>query len=177
MLAAGVGILAATNAGTSSSPTHDGFVALAAIAAYPLLAFGLLRLLCARLPHRVADVLAQAGMVATVVGFGLATVIASEWHGHLASPYALAILVLPALDAALLLISVRLLLLPGDRLFVSRAVVLAVAYLLGSHLAAAMGTFSGWAVPDGVVRVLLVCSFTFWAAGALDPSVRRRPRT
>ncbi|TML12676.1 MAG: GGDEF domain-containing protein [Actinobacteria bacterium] len=52
-------------------------------------------------------------------------------------------------------------------------IVLAVSYLLGSHLAVAMATFSGWAVPDGVVRVLLVCSFTFWAAGALDPSMRR----
>jgi diguanylate cyclase (GGDEF)-like protein len=85
----------------------------------------------------------------------------------------LAILLLPALDAGLLVIAVRLLILPGDRLFVCRAMVLALSYLLGSHLAVAMETFSGWAVPEGVVRVLLVCSFTFWAAGSLDPSVRR----
>ena len=173
LIAAGVATLATTSAGTAASPSHGGIAALAALAAYPLLGLGLLQLLCARLPHRSADVLAQAGMVATVVGFGFAAVVAPEWHDHLASPYALAVLVLPALDAALLVIAVRLLMLPGDRLFVSRAVVLAVAYLFGSHLAAAMGTFSGWAVPDGVVRILLVCSFTFWAAGALDPSIRR----
>jgi hypothetical protein len=86
-------------------------------------------------------------MAATVVGFGCAAVLAPEWHDRLASPYALAILVLPALDAALLVIAVRVLVLPGDRLFVSRAVVLAVSYLLGAHLAAAMGTFSGCRCP------------------------------
>jgi len=173
LLAAGIAVLAATSAGTSAAPRHGGFTALVAVAAYPLLGLGLLRLLSARLPHRSADVLAQAGMVATVVGFGFAAVLAPQLHDRLASPYALAILALPALDAALLVIAVRVLVLPGDRLFVSRAVVLAVSYLLGAHMAAAMGTFSGWAVPDGVVRVLLVCSFTFWAAGALDPSMRR----
>ena len=173
LLATGVGILAATNAGTGSSSTHGGFAALAALGAYPFLALGLMRLLCARLPRRSADVLAQAGMAAMVVGFGFAAVVAPQWHDRFASPYSLAILVLPALDAALLVVAVRVLLLPGDRLFVCRAIVLAVSYLLGSHLAVAMATFSGWAVPDGVVRVLLVCSFTFWAAGALDPSMRR----
>jgi diguanylate cyclase (GGDEF)-like protein len=173
LLAAGIAVLAATSAGTSAFPSSTGFTALAAVGAYPFLGLGLLRLLTARLPHRSADVLAQAGMVATVVGFGFAAVLAPDWHDRVASPYALSILVLPALDAALLVIAVRVLVLPGDRLFVSRAVVLAVSYLLGAHLAAAMGTFSAWEVPDGVVRVLLVCSFTFWAAGALDPSIRR----
>lgn len=173
LLAAGIAVLAATSAGTIASPTTAGFTALVAVGAYPFLGLGLLRLLTARLPHRSADVLAQAGMVATVVGFGFAAVLTPDLHDRLASPYALSILVLPALDAALLVIAVRVLVLPGDRLFVSRAVVLAVSYLLGAHLAAAMGTFSAWDVPDGVVRVLLVCSFTFWAAGALDPSMRR----
>ena len=173
LLAVGLGILAATNAGAGSSSTHGGFAALAALGAYPFLGLGLLRLLSARLPRRSADVLAQAGIAATVVGFGFAAIVAPGLHDRLLSPSTLALLVLPALDAAVLVIAVRVLLLPGDRLFVCRAMVLALSYLLGSHLAVAMGAFSGWAVPDGVVPVLLVCSFTFWAAGALDPSVRR----
>lgn len=173
LLATGIGILAITNAGTTLSPTGGGVVPLAALGAYPFLALGLLRLLCVRLPRRSADVLAQSGMVATVVGFGFAAVLAPQLHDHVGLPHALAILALPALDAALLVIALRLLLLPGDRLFVCRGMVLALAYLLGSHLAVAMETFSGWSVPEGVVRVLLVCSFTFWAAGALDPSMRR----
>ncbi|MGH9004594.1 MAG: putative bifunctional diguanylate cyclase/phosphodiesterase, partial [Acidimicrobiia bacterium] len=79
---------------------------------------------------------------------------------------------LPALDMLLLTVTARLLFLPGERLFVYRASALAVAYLLGAHIAASLSTVSDWRLPVNVVPVLLGCSFVFWALGALHPSMR-----
>jgi diguanylate cyclase (GGDEF)-like protein len=173
-IVAGVAVLAATKAGTAGSPGAGlSPVRVAALVSYPLLAAGLLRLLSGRLPDRGADVLVQAGLVATVSGLAIWAAIAPERHQlGMGTGVAVLSVALPALDLLLLTITIRLLLLPGDRLFVYRAAALAIGYLLGAHVAAALGIVSNWQPPETVVTLLLACSFLFWALGALDPSMR-----
>ena len=174
LIVAGLGVQVATKAGTAGF--HGGglsAVGIAGLVSYPLLAAGLLRLLSGRLPDRGADVLVQAGLVTTVSGLAIWAAIAPQLHQFgVGTGVAVMSIALPALDLLLLTITIRLLLLPGDRLFVYRAAALAVGYLLGAHVVAALGVVSHWDPPGSVVTVFLACSFGFWALGALDPSMR-----
>ncbi len=174
LIAAGLVVQVATRAGAlAPDPTRPSWPALLALVSYPLLAAGLLRMLNARLPDRGADVLVQAGLVATLFGLLLWTAIAPERHqAGVPTLVAALSIALPALDLMLLTVTARLLFLPGERLFVYRAAALAVAYLLGAHVAAALSTVSDWRLPVSVVPILLACSFVFWALGALNPSMR-----
>src|SRR5438067_939186 len=79
---------------------------------------------------------------------------------------------LAALGLLLLPLAVHLLLLPGERIFAYRGVALAVAFLFGGHLAAALALFGGRRVPDGVVAVLIAGAFVLLAVAALDSSTR-----
>jgi diguanylate cyclase (GGDEF)-like protein len=143
------------------------------LGSYPLFAAGLLRLITSRLPDRGADVLVQGGLAAILFGLLLWTGLGPERHlREVSTAGALLAIALPALDLLLLTLAVRLLFLPGERLFVYRAAGLALAYLLGAHLAGALKTVSDWQLPVDLVAVLLICSFAFWAFGALDPSMR-----
>ncbi|HLF40004.1 MAG TPA: EAL domain-containing protein [Acidimicrobiia bacterium] len=176
LIAGGVAVQAVTSAGTrigtvpGASPTVLDILALTA---YPLFTIGLLRLLSGRLPDREADVLVQAGLVATVFGLAMWAAVSPErLHNDVHLVVAVVSIALPALDLLLLTISIRLLLLPGERIFVYRGVALAVLYLFGAHVASALGAVSNWAVPADIITVLLVCSFAFWAFGALHPSMR-----
>jgi diguanylate cyclase (GGDEF)-like protein len=141
---------------------------------YGLLAAGLLRQFAARLAVRSADVMAQAGMAAALTALGSWAGAAALGADHRYSTWALFVTVaLPALDAALLVVALRLLLLPGDRLFVCRAVCLAVGYQSGAHVASLLATATAWRLQPGLVPVLTACSFVLWAVAALDPSMRR----
>jgi diguanylate cyclase (GGDEF)-like protein len=173
LIAAGVAILAATAAGTGAGGP-SGAREILALAGYPLLVMGMLRLLSGRLPGRDADVLVQAALVATIFGLGLWAIGAPErLHPLVSIGTSVASVALPAFDLVLLTIAVRLLLVPGERIFAYRGATLAIAYLFGAHAAAALGAMSGWGPSADIVRVLLVCSFSFWALAALDPSMRR----
>jgi diguanylate cyclase (GGDEF)-like protein len=173
-IAAGIAVQAVTRAGIAGGHGAElSPVRIAALASYPLLAAGLMRLLSGRLPDRSADVLVQAGLVATVFGLAMWAAIAPDRHQFgVGTGVAVISIALPALDLLLLTIVIRLLLLPGERLFVYRATALAVGYMFGAHVAVALGVMSSWVVPGSIVAVLVACSFLFWALGALDPSMR-----
>ena len=174
LITAGTALLALTSAGIG--PGRDGGAGLGSMAlvAYPLLIIGLLRLQSARLPEREADVLVQAGLVATTFAIGLWVLVTPariRWDVPLG--LAEVSVALAALDLLLLTLAVHLLLLPGDRIFVYRGTALAVGFLFGAHLASALALFNGQAASNGVVTALLVMAFALMALTALDPSARR----
>ncbi len=89
LITAGTALLALTSAGIV--PGRDGGAGRGSMAlvAYPLLIIGLLRLQSARLPEREADVLVQAGLVATTFAIGLwvlATPARIRWTFRWGSP-------------------------------------------------------------------------------------------
>jgi diguanylate cyclase (GGDEF)-like protein len=173
-ITAGVAVLAVTNGGTLAAAHPSAPSGMLALAAYPLIAAGLLRMLSGRLPNRRADVLVEAGLVATLFGLALWALVApGRLEFGLSMAVSVTTVALAALDLLLLTVAVHLLLLPGDRIFVYRATALAVGYLLGAHVTAAVGIFGGDQGPSGIVRGLLVAAFAFFALAALDPSMRR----
>jgi diguanylate cyclase (GGDEF)-like protein len=167
LLTVGTAVLAFTSAGS-------GRLGPAALVAYPLLIIGLLRLQSARLPEREADVLVQAGLVATTFALAL-WVLATPARLRLGIPLGTAEIsvALAALDLLLLTMAVHLLLLPGERIFVYRGTALGLAFLFGAHLAAALALFNGRGEDTGVAAGLAAVSFVLLAAGAIDPSARR----
>ncbi len=173
-LTVGVAVLALTNAGIGSGPRAGAGLRTVGLVAYPLLIVGLLRLQSARLPDRAADVLVQAGLVATTFALGL-WVLVSPARIRLGIPLGGAELAvaLAALDLLLLTLAVHLLLLPGERIFVYRGTALGLGFLFGAHLASALALFNGQGLSNGVVSALMVVAFALLAVTALDPSARR----
>jgi diguanylate cyclase (GGDEF)-like protein len=174
LITAGIALLAVTSAGIGADPQGGAGLGSVALVAYPLLIIGLLRLQSARLPEREADVLVQAGLVATTFAIGL-WVLATPERIRWDVPMGLAevSVAMAALDLLLLTLAVHLLLLPGERFFVYRGTALALGFLFGAHLASALSLFNGQATSNGVVTALVVVAFALLAVTALDPSARR----
>jgi len=174
LIAAGVAVFALTSAGIGSGIDGGTGWGPVGLLAYPLLTIGLLRLQSARLPEREADVLVQAGLVATTFALGL-WVLSTPARLRLDIPLGTAevSVALAALDLLLLTLAVHLLLLPGERIFVYRGTALGLGFLFGAHLASALALFNGQGLSNGVVTALVVVAFTLLAVTALDPSARR----
>ena len=171
----GIAVLAFTGAGIA--PGRDGAgtgLASVGLGAYPLLVIGLLRLQSARLPEREADVLVEAGLVATMFALVL-WVLVSPARLRLGIPLGAAevAVALAALDLLLITLAVHLLLLPGERIFAYRGTALGLAYLFGAHVAASLALFNGRRAPGGVVSLLVVLAFALLAVSGVDPSTRR----
>lgn len=172
-IAVGVAVLALSAGGDHGA--GPGWSTLLALAPYPVLLTALVRLLSGRVPGRVPDVLVQAGLISTLFCLALWALVAAGGQIRAAPAggwWALWV-VLPALDMVLLTITVRLLLIPGERLFVYRGLLLAVLYLLGSHVVGALGAAGGWDGAPQTAQALFAGSLGFWAMGALHPSSRR----
>ena len=175
LFTAGIALLALASGGIARGAGGAGSgLASVGLVAYPLLIIGLLRLQSARLPEREADVLVEAGLVATTFAL-LLWALATPARIRLGVPLGAAEIsvALAALDLLLLTLAVHLLLLPGERIFVYRGTALALAFLFGAHLASALALFDGHGVSNGVVSGLLVVSFGLLAVAGLDPSARR----
>ena len=174
LITAGTALLAVTGAGIGSGPFGGAGRGAVALVAYPLLIIGLLRLQSARLPEREADVLVQAGLVATTFAIGLwvlATPLRTRWD--LPAGLAEVSVALAALDLLLLTLAVHLLLLPGERFFVYRGTALGLGFLFGAHLVSTVSLFNGQVMASGLVSALVVVAFALLAMTALDPSARR----
>jgi diguanylate cyclase (GGDEF)-like protein len=174
LIGAGFAVLALTGAGIVPWPGGGAPWASFGVIAYPLLVIGFLRLQSARLPEREADVLVQAGLVATTFALGL-WLLAGPAEARYGIPLGTAELAvtLAALDLLVVTLAVHLLLLPGERIFAYRGAALSVAFLFGAHLTSALALFSGRPVPDGVASVLAAAAFALLAVTAVDPSIRR----
>ena len=174
LIVAGFAVLALTGAGVVPWPGGGAAWASLGLAGYPLLIIGFLRLQSARLPEREADVLVQAGLVATTFGLVL-WLLGGPAQARFGIPLGTAELAvaIAALDLLVLTLAVHLLLLPGERIFAYRGAALAVAFLFGAHLAAALALFGGRHVPGGATSVLAAAAFALLAVTGLDPSVRR----
>jgi diguanylate cyclase (GGDEF)-like protein len=175
LLTIGAGALALTSAGILSGRDGTGAgLAPLALGAYLPLIIGLLRLQSARLPEREADVLVEAGLVATMFAL-VVWVLATPARLRLDIPLGTAEMsvALAALDLLLLTLAIRLLLLPGERIFVYRGTALGLSFLFGAHAAAALALFNDRPVSGGVVPALVVVAFALLAVSAVDPSARR----
>jgi diguanylate cyclase (GGDEF)-like protein len=173
-ITAGVAVLALTSSGIGSGVDGGAGWGPIGLLAYPLLTIGLLRLQSVRLPERAADVLVQAGLVATTFALGL-WVLSTPARVRLGVPLGVAevSVALAALDLLLLTLAVHLLLLPGERIFVYRGTALGLGFLFGAHLASALALFNGHGRSSGVVSALVGVAFALLAVTALDPSARR----
>ena len=152
LVTAGTALLALTNAGISPGPEGGAGLGSVALLAYPLLIIGLLRLQSARLHEREADVLVQAGLVATTFAIGLWVLVTPariRWDVPLG--VAEVSVALAALDLLLLILAVHLLMLPGERIFMYRGTALGLGFLFGAHLASALALFNGRDLSNGVV--------------------------
>ena len=175
LIAAGVAVVALTSAGIGSGLDVGGAGwGPVCLLAYPLLTIGLLRLQSARLPEREADVLVQAGLVATTFALTL-WVVATPARARLGVPLGVAevSVALAALDLLLLTLAVHLLLLPGERIFVYRGTALGLGFLFAAHLASALALFNDQGPSNAVVTSLVGVAFALLAVSALDPSARR----
>ena len=172
LITAGTAVLALTSAGIRPGPGSGAGLGSMALVAYPLLIIGLLRLQSARLPEREADVLVQAGLVATTFALVLWVFVRPAQIPTPVAPGAAEVAVaLAALDLLLLTLAVHLLLLPGERIFVYRGTALGLAFLFGAHLTAALGLFTGRGFSGAAG--LVVVAFVLLAVSALDSSARR----
>jgi diguanylate cyclase (GGDEF)-like protein len=146
-----------------------GWATAFALLAYPLLTRGFARLFSARAPGRDADLFVQAGLAALATGVALSVMTAGA-APHVRHAVLLPI-VLASLDAGLLAIAARLLLLPGERVPAYTALAAGQAALLAAHLSLIAVIMRGGADVI-VVELLAAVTFTLFGAAALHPSCR-----
>ena len=146
---------------------------LFALGAYPLLSMGVMRLVVARVPDRQNDILVEAGLTATAIALVLWVWVKPDMAlGTNQVGLTLVRIALPSLDAGLLTIMVRLMLLPGNRPKTYRYLALAIAYLFGAHLCSTIVAMAGHEIGRPTVNILFICAFGFWGVAAMDPSMR-----
>jgi diguanylate cyclase (GGDEF)-like protein len=180
LLGAGIALLVFGGSGPSAPPGlaplpagNALWFSLLALSAYPLLSTGVLRLVAARVPDRQSDFLVEAGLTATAVALVLWAWVKPDMAlGTNQLGMALVRIVLPAFDAGLLIMIVRLMLLPGSRPKTYRYIALAMAYLLGAHLTSTIVALAGHEIGRPTGNVLFICAFGFWGVAAMDPSMR-----
>jgi diguanylate cyclase (GGDEF)-like protein len=142
------------------------------LVSYPFAAAGLVSMVRGRVPDRAVDVLVEAVLAAIVVDMVVwSAVVARNGHVGLAAGAVVSVLVLPALDAALLAIAVRVSLVAYDQAAGPRAVAIAIAAQLTAHLVAAVIALTGWSHPDAAVRLLAVLALGMSAVGLTDASM------
>ena len=169
VMGAGIAVLALTAGGF---PRLGGvtWASAALLTAYPPFARALLRMFSARVPGRSSDLLVQAGLASLAVGVTLSVLTTGT---RVARGDLLLAILATSLDAGLLVIAVRLVLLPGERVVTYRYLALAFAYLAGAHLAVVMtlvrrpGHMHPW------LTVLSAAPFVLFGVAALHPSVKR----
>ena len=166
LLGAGLAALVLTQCGLADLK-GTSWATACALLAYPVLTRGLARLFSARLPGRDADLFVQAGLAALATGVALS--VATSGHVAATRHVLLLPIVLASLDAGLLAIAVRLLLLPGERPLSVRFLASALAALCSSHLALVAAIAAGHAHATPVPVVAMV-AFGLVGAAALHPS-------
>jgi diguanylate cyclase (GGDEF)-like protein len=140
-----------------------------ALLAYPPLTRGFARLFSARAPGRDADLFVQAGLAALATGVAL-SVMTAGLPPHARHTILLPI-VLASLDAGLLAMAARLLLLPGEAVAAYTFLGAGQAALLAAHLALVAVLVRGGAHP-AVLELLAAAAFALFGAAALHPSCR-----
>ncbi|HZQ86689.1 MAG TPA: EAL domain-containing protein [Acidimicrobiales bacterium] len=146
---------------------------LFALGAYPLLSLGVMRLVAARVPDRQNDILVEAGLTAISVALVLWVWVKPDMAlGTNQIGLTLVRVALPSLDAGLLMVMARLMLLPGNRPKTYRYLALAIAYLFGAHLCSTIVAMAGHEIGRPTVNILFICAFGFTGVAAMDPSMR-----
>ena len=180
LLGAGIALLVFGGSGPRATPGlaplpagNALWFSLLALSSYPLLSTGVLRLVAARVPDRQSDILVEAGLTATAVALVLWAWVKPDMAlGTNQIGMAVVRIALPSLDAGLLIMIVRLMMLPGSRPKTYRYIALAMAYLLGAHLTSTIVALAGHEIGRPTENVLFICAFGFWGVAAMDPSMR-----
>ena len=173
LLGAGLGALVMSDAVRAIVPmTSTVFVltALVALVGYPVTLTAVVRMVQGRRRGRSGDMVVEAGLLA--LAFGLcAWALLAHAGQPVAFPVMLAAIALPAADVAVLVVTGRLMSLPGERPDSYLYLLIGFLGLFGAHgLQAAAATWSlPWTSPT--IEVLRVLSFGAWGAAALHPSM------
>src|SRR5579862_4053940 len=168
VIGAGLAVLVLTQAGLSDVKGAS-WATVCALLAYPPLTRGFARLFSARTPGRDADLFVQAGLAALATGVGLSVMTSSLPPN--ARHAVLLPIVLASLDAGLLAIAARLLLLPGEPVPTYTFLASGQAAFFAAHLAL-VGVIANGGAGRGWVELLAAVGFALFAAGALHGSCR-----
>jgi diguanylate cyclase (GGDEF)-like protein len=174
LLGAGLAGVILVNAGRAAATSTAGSsaVALLAVPAYTLMAVGTVALINGRAPGRTADALLTSAIITISVAFPVWTLAFQPALGdHIELPTALAAFGLPVLDAFVLALLARLMLLSEDHPPVYSYLVLGLGTLLAVHCVAAIGMLVGVADPYTTLSGPLVLAYGLWALAALHPSM------
>jgi diguanylate cyclase (GGDEF)-like protein len=173
LMGAGLGTLVVSDLVRAIVPmTSTVFVvtALVALIGYPITLTAVVRLVQGRRRGRSGDIVVEAGLLA--LAFGLCAWAALA-HTEQAAPFpvTLVAIALPAADVAILVVTGRLMSLPGDRPDSYLYLLTGFLGLFAAHgLQAAAATWSmPWTSPT--IEVLRVLAFGAWGAAALHPSM------
>ena len=175
LLGAGLGTLVMSDTLRAIVPmTSTVFVvtALVALIGYPLTLTAVVRLVQGRRRGRSGDMVVEAGLLA--LAFGLcAWALLAQAELPVSFPVTLASIALPAADVAVLVVTARLMSLPGARPDSYLYLLIGFLGLFGAHgIQAAAATWSmPWTSPT--IEVLRVLAFGSWGAAALHPSMEQ----
>jgi|GEM_PF-7019551 len=174
LLGTGLALTIAVDAGRAASPTSTiaAAFALLALPAYGLMALGTLALIQGRAPGRTADALLTSAIITISVAFPVWTLAFQPALGHnLELSTGLAAFGLPVLDAFVLALLARLMLLSEDHPPVYSYLALGLGTLLAVHCLAAIGVLNGVTRPYAALSGPLVLAYGLWALAALHPSM------
>jgi len=171
LLGAGLAGVVVVNAGRAAT-TSTTASTLLAVLAYTLMALGTLALIQGRAPGRSADALFTSAIITVSVAFPV-WVLAFQpgLAGRLDPTRALGAFALPVLDAFVLALLARLMLLSDDHPPVYSYLLLGLGTLLAVHCVAAIGFLQGVANPYTHFGGPLVLAYGLWALAALHPSM------
>jgi diguanylate cyclase (GGDEF)-like protein len=168
---AGVIVVDAGRAAAPSTSVSSAF-ALLAVPAYGLMAAGTVALIQGRAPARTADALLTSAIITISVAFPVWTLAFEPVVGHqLGVSTALGAFGLPVLDAFVLALIARLMLLSEDHPPVYSYLVLGLGTLLAVHCVVAIGVLHGVTDPYATLNGPLVLAYGLWALAALHPSM------
>jgi diguanylate cyclase (GGDEF)-like protein len=173
LLGAGLGTLVLSDAVRAVVPmTSTVFVmtALVSLVGYPLSLTAVVRLVQGRRRGRSGDMVVEAGLLAWAFGL-CAWALLAQAGQPVSFPITLAAIALPAADVAVLVVTARLMSLPGERPDSYLYLLIGFLGLFGAHgLQAAAAAWSlPWTSPT--IEVLRLLAFGAWGAAALHPSM------
>jgi diguanylate cyclase (GGDEF)-like protein len=154
----------------NSHPSVPGQILF--LASYPFAAAGLVSMVRGRVPDRSVDVLVEAVLAGIVVDMVVWTAaVTRHLDGGLGARQIVAALLFPALDAGLIAMAIRVVLVGYDQATGPRALAIGIGAQLAAHVSLAVIALTGWSNPDSAVRLMAVLGIGMSAVGLAHASM------